>query len=241
MTGEIKVSIEDAHAIITISRPDKMNSVTKDMLVDFNEQVSQVINNPKIRAIIFTGEGDRAFSAGFDLETVAGLQGDEVTEFFKLLERTIRLIRENRTCVTVASVNGFAIGFGAMVSIACDFRIFSENAVFRLPEVDLGIFPGAGAASNLLHIVGPSRAKDILMTSRKVSSKEALQLGLADMLVSQAELSKSTMEFIQELLSKDAKILVRTKTLIDGMTGKDIADADELETAYLDEWLRERE
>ena len=241
MTGEIKVSIEDAHAIITISRPDKMNSVTKDMLVDFNEQVSQITNNPKIRAIIFTGEGDRAFSAGFDLETVTGLQGDEVTEFFKLLERTIRLIRENRTCVTVASVNGFAIGFGAMVSIACDFRIFSENAFFRLPEVDLGIFPGAGAASNLLHIVGPSRAKDILMTGRKVSAKEALQLGLADMLGSQAELSKSTMEFIQELLSKDAKILVRTKTLIDGMTGKDIADADELETAYLDEWLRERE
>ncbi len=241
LTGEIKVSIEDAHAIITISRPEKMNSVTKDMLVDFNEQVSQIINNPKIRAIIFTGEGDRAFSAGFDLETVTGLQGDEVTEFFKLLERTIRLIRENRTCVTIASVNGFAIGFGAMVSIACDFRIFSENAVFRLPEVDLGIFLGAGAASNLLHIVGPSRAKDILMTGRKVSAKEALQLGLADMLVSQAELSKSTMEFIQELLSKDAKILVRTKTLIDGMTGKDIADADELETAYLDEWLREHE
>ena len=131
--------------------------------------------------------------------------------------------------------------FGAMVSLACDFRIFSENAVFRLPEVDLGIFPGAVAASNLLHLVGPSRAKDILMTGRKVSAKEALQLGLADMLVSQAELSKSTMEFIQELLSKNATILVRTKTLIDGMTGKDIADADELETAYLNEWLRERE
>ena len=218
-----------------------MNSVTKDMLVDFNEQVSQIANNPNIRAIIFTGAGDRAFSTGFDLETVTSLEGDEVTEFFKLLERTIRLIRENRTCVTVASVNGHAIGFGAMVSLACDFRIFSENAVFRLPEVDLGIFPGAGAASNLLHLVGPSRAKDILMTGRKVSAKEALQLGLADMLVSQAELSKSTMEFIQELLSKNATILVRTKTLIDGMTGKDIADADELETAYLNEWLRERE
>jgi enoyl-CoA hydratase/carnithine racemase len=240
LTGEIKVSIEDSHAIITIARPDKMNSVTKDMLVEFNEQVSQITNNPNIRAIIFNGEGDRAFSAGFDLETVAGLEGDEVNDFFKLLERTMRLIRENRTCVTVASVNGYAIGFGAMVCIVCDFRIFSETAVFRLPEVDLGIFPGAGAASNLLHLVGPSRAKDILMTGRKVSAKEALQIGLADMLVSQEELSKSTMDFIEGLLSKDAKILVRTKTLIDGMTGKDIADADELETAYLDEWLREK-
>ena len=196
MTGEIKVSIEDSHAIITISRPDKMNSVTKDMLVEFNEQVSQIANNPNIRAIIFNGDGDRAFSAGFDLETVTGLQGQEVTEFFKLLERTMRLIRENRTCVTVASVNGYAIGFGAMVCVACDFRIFSETAFFRLPEVELGIFPGAGAASNLLHLVGPSRAKDILLTGRKVSAKEALQIGLADLLVSQEDLAKNTIHYI---------------------------------------------
>lgn len=241
MTGEIKVTIEDAHATILISRPDKMNSVTKDMLVDFNEQVSQIANNPNIRAIIIKGDGDHAFSAGFDLEMVSSLEGVEVTEFFKLLERTIRLIHENRTCVTVASVNGYAIGFGAMVSIACDFRIFSDTAVFRLPEVTLGIFPGAGAASNLLHLVGPARAKDILMTGRKVSAKEALQIGLADMLVSQDELAKTTKEFVEGLLSRDPTILVRTKTLIDGMTGKDVAEADELETAYLDEWLRERE
>jgi enoyl-CoA hydratase len=241
LTGEIKVSIEDAYATITISRPDKLNSVTKDMLVDFNEQVSQIANNPNIRVIIFTGEGNRAFSAGFDIEMIMGLTGREATEFFKLLERTMRLIRENRTCVTIASVNGYAIGFGAMTALSCDFRIFSETAVFRLPEVELGVFPGAGAASSLLYLVGPSRAKDIIMTSRKVSAKEALEIGLADMLVKKDELSERTMEFVQALLGKDPTILVRTNTMIDGMTGKDVAEADELETAYLDEWLRERE
>ena len=241
MTGEIRVNIKDAYAIITISRPDKLNSVTKDMLVEFEEKVSQIANNPGIRVIIFNGEGDRAFSAGFDLETVTGLEGEEVTEFFKLLERSMRLIRQNRTCITVASVNGYAIGFGAMLAVACDFRIFSETAIFRLPEVDLGIFPGAGAASNLLQLVGPSRAKEILMTTRKVSAKEALEIGLADMLVSMEELAERTQEFVDILLSRDAKILVRTKTLVDGMTGKEISEADELETAYLDEWLRERE
>ena len=241
MTGEIKVSIEDAHAIIIISRPDKLNSVTKPMLVDFSEQVSQIINNPNIRAIIFTGEGNRAFSAGFDMDTIMGLKGAEVTEFFKLLERTMRIIRENRTCVTIAAVNGHAIGFGAIAALACDFRFFSDSAAFRLPEVELGVFPGAGAASNLLHLVGPARAKDILLTTRTVSAKEALQIGLADLLVQQDELMEKTMEFVEEILKKDATILVRTKTLIDGMTGKDIAEADELETAYLDEWLRERE
>jgi len=241
LNGEIKVSIEDAHATITISRPEKLNSVTRDMLVEFNDQVSQITNNPNIRAIIFTGEGDRAFSAGFDLEMIIGFEPKEVTDFFKLLERTMRLIHDNRTCVTVASVNGYAIGFGAMTLLACDFRIFSETAVFRLPEVELGVFPGAGAASNLLHLVGPSRAKDIIMTTRKVSAKEALQIGLADMMVKPDELEKCTKEFVEGLLSRDPKILIRTKTMIDGMTGKDVSEADEVETAYLDEWLREKE
>ena len=241
MTGEIKVRIEDSHAILTISRPDKLNSVTKPMLFDFSEQVSQILNNPSIRAVIFTGEGNRAFSAGFDMDTVMGLKGAEVTEFFKLLERSMRTIRENRTCVTIAAVNGYAIGFGAMAALACDFRFFSETATFRLPEVELSIFPGAGAASNLLHLLGPARAKDILLTTRTVSAKEALQIGLADMLVNQDELMDKTMDFVEQILNKDPTILVRTKTLIDGMTGKDIAEADELETAYLDEWLRERE
>lgn len=241
MTGEIKVRIEDSHAILTISRPDKLNSVTKPMLFDFSEQVSQILNNPSIRAVIFTGEGNRAFSAGFDMDTVMGLKGAEVTEFFKLLERSMRIIRENRTCVTIAAVNGYAIGFGAMAALACDFRFFSETATFRLPEVELSIFPGAGAASNLLHLLGPARAKDILLTTRTVSAKEALQIGLADMLVNQDELMEKTMDFVKQILNKDPTILVRTKTLIDGMTGKDLAEADELETAYLDEWLRERE
>ncbi len=240
MTGEIKVSLHDSHAIVTISRPDKMNSVTKDMLVDFNEQVSQLTNDPKIRAIIFTGEGNKAFTAGFDLETVGGLEGEEVTEFFKLLERTIRLIKENRTTLTVAAINGYAIGFGAMVVSACDFRIFADNGLFRLPEIDLAIFPGGGAASNLLHLVGPARAKDILLTGRKITAEEAHRIGLADMLVKQDELMDKTMELVKELLTKDPTILIRTKTLIDGMTGMDVGEAAELETAYLDEWRRER-
>ena len=239
MNGKIVVSTEDSHALITISRPDKLNSVTRSMLDEFREAVLHIANEPKIRAIVFTGDGGQAFSAGFDKEMITSLEGPEAAEFFKGLEKTIRLIRENRTCVTVAAVNGYAIGFGAMVASACDFRLFSDTAVFRLPEIDLSIFPGAGAASNLLHLVGPSRAKDILMTGRQVSAREALQIGLADMLVPSNDLMKRTMEFVKGLLEKDPMILIRTKTLVDGMTGKDIGEADELESVYLDEWLRD--
>lgn len=239
MSGQIIVTIEDSYALVKVSRPDKLNSVTKEMLEEFYEKVSKIANVPEVRAIIFTGDGDRAFSAGFDLEMVNGLQGQEAVDFFKLLEKAIRQIKENRTCITIAAVNGYAIGFGAMVACACDFRIFADSAVFRLPEVELAIFPGAGAASNLLHLVGPARTKDILMTTRKVSAKEAMEIGLADMLVTKDRIMESTLEFIQELLKKDPKILIRTKTLVDGMTGKESSEADELETFYLDEWLRE--
>ncbi|MCJ7817800.1 MAG: enoyl-CoA hydratase/isomerase family protein [Candidatus Thorarchaeota archaeon] len=239
MSGEIIVTVEDSFAIVKISRPEKLNTVTKQMLESFGEQVSSIANDPKIRVIIFTGEGQKAFSAGFDLDTVTGLEGQDAIDFFKLLERTIRLIRQNRTCVTIAAVNGYAIGFGAIVSLACDFRIFSENAIFSLPEIDLSIFPGAGAASNLYHLVGPSKTKDILMTARKVSSQEALEIGLADRLTKQDDIMEKTKELVEELLKKDPLILMRTKTLVDGMTGKDLDEADELETTYLDEWLRE--
>ncbi|TFF91181.1 enoyl-CoA hydratase/isomerase family protein [Candidatus Thorarchaeota archaeon] len=239
MNGDILVQKEDSHAVITIAREEKLNSVTKSMLYKFRDSVLHIANEPSIRAIIFTGAGGRAFSAGFDRKMIQDVEGEEAVEFFKTLEKTIRLIRENRTCVTIAAVNGYAIGFGAMVALACDFRIFAETAEFRLPEIDLSIFPGAGAASNLLHLVGPSRAKDILMTGRKVSAREALQIGLTDMLVTKEELMDKTLEFVSGLLEKDPTILIRTKTLVDGMTGKDIGEADELESMYLDEWLRE--
>jgi len=108
VNGEIIVNIEDSFGIVKISRPDKLNSVTKDMLESFSEKVSAIANDPKIRAIIFTGEGEKSFSAGFDLETVMGLEGQAATDFFKLLERTIRLIRQNRTCITVAAVKGYS-------------------------------------------------------------------------------------------------------------------------------------
>lgn len=239
MNGEIIVTIEDSFAIVKISRPEKLNSVTKDMLESFFEKVSAISNNPNIRAIIFTGEGEKSFCAGFDLDTIKGLEGQEATDFFKLLERTIRTIRQNRSCITIAAINGYAIGFGAMISVGCDFRFFSENAILRFPEVDLSVFPGAGAASNLYHLVGPSRTKDILLTGRKVSADEALKIGLADRIIKHDEVMTTAIEFIKELMTKDPKILIRTKTLVDAMTGKDLEDADGLEIAYLDEWLRE--
>ncbi len=240
MDGEIIVTREDPIAIVTISRPNKLNSVTHGMFVAFEGKVAQLTNDPKIAAVIITGVGDKAFSAGFDLEMMVGLGNDQYMDFFLLLEKTTKQIREAKTCITIAAVNGFAVGFGAMVASACDFRFFSKNGALRFPEIDLSIFPGMGAASNLLHLVGPSRAKDILLSGRMVDAEEALQIGLADRVYEYGELLDKTMEYAKELTQKDRKIMFRTKALIDGMTGKTVFGAAEMESTYSEEWLREK-
>jgi len=239
VNGEIKAERNDSILTITISRPEKLNSVTAEMLDDFAEKVSKFINDSEIRAIIFTGEGQKAFSAGFDLKMITGLDKEEKFDFFKKLEKIIRMIRQARHCITIAAVNGYAIGFGAMVSGACDFRFFSENAAFRLPEIDVGVFPGAGAASNLLHLVGPSHAKDILLSGRSVPADECLRIGLADRVLSPEELMPAVLEYAEELIKKDRSILLRTKSLVDAMTGRTVGGADETESTYLEEWLNE--
>ncbi|NWF96194.1 MAG: enoyl-CoA hydratase/isomerase family protein [Candidatus Thorarchaeota archaeon] len=239
MNGEIRVETKNQIAIVTISRPEKLNSVTKEMLVSFEERVAGLLNDKEVVAIVFTGAGERAFSAGFDMEMVRGLSGEARQGFFKLLEETIRMIRFARNSITVAAVNGYAIGFGAMLASACDFRFFTDNAAFRLPEVDLSIFPGSGATSNLVQLVGPARAKDILLTGRTVTAEEALRIGIADRVVAQRDLMQNVLEFITGILAKDRKIVIRTKTLVDGITGEKLTDAAEMESVFQEEWLLE--
>ncbi|MHA1246605.1 MAG: enoyl-CoA hydratase/isomerase family protein [Candidatus Thorarchaeota archaeon] len=240
MSGEIKVQQENGIAIVTISRPEKLNAVTYDMLRQFEEKVSRLLNDPNIFIVIFTGEGDKAFSAGFDIDTITTLEEKEYFNFFKLLEKTVGEIRDARNCITIAAVNGYAVGFGAIVSASCDFRFFSDNAAFKLPEIDLSIFPGSGAASGLLRLVTPSKAKEILLTGRMIPAVEAKELGIADKIFRQDELMKETLEFARTLAEKDRKILIRTKTLIDAMTGAELAEAADIESMFTEEWLREK-
>ncbi|MGY5875989.1 MAG: enoyl-CoA hydratase/isomerase family protein [Candidatus Thorarchaeota archaeon] len=241
MSGKIIVERNESRATVTFSKPEKLNSVTWDMLKSFSEQTTELLEDPEIRAIIFTGEGEHAFSAGFDLDTVIGLSGRERIEFFTDLENIMKAMRHADSCIMLSACNGYAIGFGAMVAVASDLRFFSENAVFRLPEVDLDIYPGAGASSNLLHIVGPSRALDILLTTRKVSAEEAYRLGLADRLLPLDKLLSYSYEYIDELMQKDPGIVVATKATITKMVGLDIKDAAKIEFAFFEKWLKELE
>ncbi|MHA1771041.1 MAG: enoyl-CoA hydratase/isomerase family protein [Candidatus Thorarchaeota archaeon] len=241
MTGEILSDQKDGIAIVTINRPEKLNAVTYDMLRAFEEKTSRLLNDPEAFIVIFTGAGDRAFSAGFDIDTVKGLKKNEYREFFKLLEKTVATIRDARNCITIAAINGYAMGFGAIIAAACDFRFVADNAAFKLPEIDLSIFPGMGAASGLVRLVPVSVAKEIILTGRTIPAGEAKELGIADKIFTQAELMKETMAFADVLAKKDRKILIRTKNLLDAMAGRELAEAAEVESMFTDEWIREVE
>ncbi len=241
MSGKIIVEIADSIATVRFYRPDKLNSVTRDMLYSFTEETTKLIQDSNIKAIVFTGEGERAFSAGFDLDTVKSLEGEGRKEFFTTLQTIMDRMREAESCITLAACNGYAIGFGAMVSIACDFRFFAENVVFRLPEVDLDIFPGAGASSNLVHLVGRSKAKEILLSGKKVSAEEALRIGLADRVLPLEYLLPVSYEFIKDICQKDWKIVQNTKSVVEKIVGIDIKQAAEVESQFYRDWLNGNE
>ncbi len=241
MNGQIIVEIDKPLATVTISRPDKLNSVTWEMLRAFDKEIQQLLENPNILGIVFTGEGDKAFTAGFDLNTIKGLRGVDHYNFFKLLDTSIARLRENASCITLASCNGYTIGFGAILALACDFRFFSDNALFRLPEIDLDVFPGAGAASGLVHLVGPAKAKDILITGRKVQAKEAYSLGIADRIVKQDQLFQESKVYLREITTKNRSILLNTKKAIDEMVEGGVNQDSKIETDYFDRWLQDRQ
>ncbi len=238
MDGEIILEREGPVAQVTISRPSKLNSVTWEMLESFDDLVENLVGDSTIRVILFTGAGERAFSAGFDLKTVKALAGESHYRFFKTLERAVYALRGAGDCVTIAAARGYVIGFGAILSLACDIRFFSEDAVFRLPEVDIDILPAAGAASGLVGLVGPSTAKDILLSGRPVPADEAASLGIANRVLPPDEVLQTAREYAEHIARKNHAIIGDTKRMVDRMIGRDTAGAQEVESEFLESWLR---
>src|ERR1700733_6241009 len=177
MYETISAELADKICIITINRPDKLNALNKTVIRELGEAVDEVYENPLIRAAIITGSGNRAFAAGADIRGFTGLSKEEgmslakqgMDVFFKI---------ENAPKPIVAAVNGFALGGGCELAMACHFRICSETAQFGQPEVNLGLIPGYGGTQRLTQLIGKGRATELLLTGTPISASLALQLGL---------------------------------------------------------------
>ena len=147
---------------ITINRPDKLNALNKDVFTDLDKAVDEIQNDPAIRSAIITGSGSKAFVAGADITEFAGLSKAEAMALSKR-GQDIFLKIENSSKPIIAAVNGFALGGGCELAMACHFRIASDNAKFGQPEVNLGLIPGYGGTQRLTQLIGKGRAIELLI------------------------------------------------------------------------------
>ncbi|MGH2549744.1 MAG: enoyl-CoA hydratase-related protein [Thermomicrobiales bacterium] len=205
--------IEAGIAVITVSRPESLNALNSDELRLLISRFGEVKADSSIRAVILTGAGDRAFVAGADIKAMATMSSEEGREFGTLGHAAANAI-EGLPQPVIAAVNGFALGGGCELALACDIRIASENAVFAQPEVSLGIPPGWGATQRLPRLVSPGVAAELILTGRRVKADEALRIGFVNAVVPAEQLLTKAKEIARSIASNSPKAVRAAKQLM---------------------------
>ena len=184
----ILVSKKNGLATITINRPKKLNALNRKTIEELNEVFEVLEEDNNTRAIILTGSGEKAFVAGADITEFAHFSVEEARGLTKKGQETLFNFVENLSTPVLAAINGFALGGGLELAMACHFRIASDNAKMGLPEVSLGVIPGYGGTQRLPQLVGKGKAMELIMTAGMIAAQEAKECGLVNHVVSQNEL-----------------------------------------------------
>ena len=187
--------------IITINRPDKLNALNKEVFTDLDQAMDEVYRNPEIKSVIITGAGAKAFVAGADITEFSALSKEQAMELSKRGQDVFFKI-ENCKKPVVAAVNGFALGGGCELAMACHFRLCSENARFGQPEVNLGLIPGYGATQRLTHLVGKGKSMELQMTAHLLDANEAMNLKLVNHVTTAESLMERTKDILRIIQSK---------------------------------------
>ena len=200
----------DEITLLTFNNP-KVNLFSTPLLNDFIEAL-EVIRHSKVKVLVITGEGN-TFMAGADIKEMSDFTPGQATDFSRLFHTALNRVEEFPRPV-IAGVNGFALGGGCELILACDIVIASESVVFGQPEVNLGIIPGAGGTQRLAVRIGKMRAKELIFTGRRVSAQEALSIGLINKVVPKDELMREVMSLAETIASKSSQCLEASKALI---------------------------
>jgi enoyl-CoA hydratase len=187
--------------ILTINRPDKLNALNKEIFTDLNKALDEIEHNSEIKSVIITGAGPKAFVAGADISEFGGLDKQAAMALAQRGQDIFKRI-ENSPKPIVAAVNGFALGGGCELSMACHFRIASENAKFGQPEVNLGLIPGYGGTQRLVQLIGKGKAMELLMSAHLIDANEAKQLGLVNYVTTPETLLEHTKKILDIINSK---------------------------------------
>lgn len=202
--------------VVTINRPKALNALNSQVLEELEETFKN-INVDETRAVILTGAGEKSFVAGADIGEMSSLSKAEGEAFGKKGNDIFRMI-ETFPIPVIAAVNGFALGGGCEISMSCDIRICSENAIFGQPEVGLGITPGFGGTQRLARIVGVGMAKQLIYTARNIKAEQAMEIGLVNAVYPQEELMEQAKK-LASTIAANAPIAVRNckKAINDGL------------------------
>jgi len=194
-------NLENGIFTVTINRPEKLNALNKEVFKDLEIVLQEITENPEIKSVIITGSGNKAFVAGADITEFAGLSIEEGKNLARNGQNIFFKIEQCSKPI-VACVNGFALGGGCELAMACHFRIAAENAKFGQPEVNLGLIPGYGGTQRLTQLIGKGRAIELLITGQMINATTALQYGLVNYIVPQEELMSQAIGILDTINTK---------------------------------------
>jgi enoyl-CoA hydratase/carnithine racemase len=240
MTDNVTLERTGPVATVCLNRPGKRNSLSDALLAELAEHLAELRDDAASRVVILTG-APPVFSAGADAPMTSAMTPDErrqafsarQTQFRRLFERATTLL-EGLEQVTIAKINGHAVGGGWGLTLACDFRWAADTAEFWLPEVELGVPLGVGSTARFIRLVGPARAKEIILTGRRYSASEALALGLIHRVVPAGALDGAVWEHAEQLAGKPFKPLAEVKARVNTIAQTGIPDVNAMTEGFLE-------
>ncbi len=203
-TGNVLVEVEDGIAVVTVNRPQALNALNAEVVEALESVLRDVEENADVRAVVITGAGEKAFVAGGDIKEMAAMDPAGARAFSQRGHRLITFMEQMRKPV-IAAVNGYSLGGGLELALACDFIYASEKARLGLTEVTLGVIPGWGGTQNLPRLIGPNRAKELIFSGKQLTAQQAHEWGLVNEVTPADELMPRAMEL--------ARVIARNGTL----------------------------
>ncbi|MBO8162242.1 MAG: enoyl-CoA hydratase [Brevibacillus sp.] len=216
-------------AVLTIERPEVHNCLNLSTLTRMRERINQIRSDREIRVVIITGQGDKAFCAGADLKERSEMTEEQVQHFILTIRDTFTEL-ERLPKPVIAAINGAAFGGGTELALACDLRIASESVQMGLTETSLGIIPGAGGTQRLPRIIGRAKAKELIFTARRITAREALELGLVNRVVPPEQLMSTALALAEEIAANAPIALAQAKYAIDTGLEVDLSTGLAIET-----------
>jgi methylglutaconyl-CoA hydratase len=226
-------ALENGIAIITLNRPESANALSTALLYELSHLLYDLAFRRDVRVVIFTGAGEKVFCAGADLKERAGMNETEVRKTVTLIRETINQIEQLPQPV-ICALNGSAFGGGLELALACDIRIAADTAQLGLTETSLGIIPGAGGTQRLPRLIGKGKAKELIFTAKRITAKEAEQIGLVEYVVPREQLMEKAMEIAEQIVVNAPIAVMQAKIAINRGLDVDLATGLRIEQMAYD-------